>query len=46
MAKIAQINVNKSRPAQGLIVKVSCKEDLQLITISEPNSVSADGRRR
>ncbi|XP_018377832.1 PREDICTED: uncharacterized protein LOC108770659 [Trachymyrmex cornetzi] len=44
MARLAQINVNRSRPSQDMAAKVSGELGLGLIAISEPNRVPDDGR--
>ncbi|XP_018369084.1 PREDICTED: uncharacterized protein LOC108765069 [Trachymyrmex cornetzi] len=44
MASLAQINVNRSRPSQDLVSKISEKLSLGLVAISEPNCVPDNDR--
>jgi len=39
MARIGQINVNRSKPVQDLIARVCEEERLGLVAVSEPHSV-------
>ena len=44
MARLAQINVNRSRPSQDLIARTCEEFDLGLVAVSEPNRVPDDER--
>ena len=44
MARLAQINVNRSKPSQDLIARTCEEFDLGLVAVSEPNRVPDDER--
>ncbi|XP_018361299.1 PREDICTED: uncharacterized protein LOC108760024, partial [Trachymyrmex cornetzi] len=44
MARLAQINVNRSRPSQDMVARVSSELGVGLVAISEPNRIPDDGR--